>query len=1326
MTGRPSGSGPTSPDPPPTPDSGWIRVSGARQHNLKNLSLALPKNRLIVVTGVSGSGKSSLAFDTLYAEGQRRYVESLSAYARQFLERLEKPDVDAIEGLSPAIAIEQRSSAPNPRSTVATTTEIYDYLRVLYAACGQPHDPATGEPLFRQSIPQIAATLQALPEGTRIMILAPLPAAEAGPKGDLRPLLTRLQKAGFVRLRVNGTVSEMESLTAEQASGEEPWRFSPATPPSVEIVIDRLAIRPDGIDRLIDSVRTALRWSRDEVWVLIDDAPRDAPPRWREQRFTTSFTNPATGFRLGELTPRHFSFNSQLGACPDCQGLGVQLEIAPDLLVPDPALSLAQGALTSWWTGNPSMLAVFRQEVDALAAHFGAARDVPFEQLPAAFRDALFHGTGTTAIKTGWKTGAATRSLAKPFEGLIPQGRRLYHSSESESLKRRLARLMRGTTCPSCAGRRLRPEILAVTLHRARSVAFQATSGDDASTDPPPPEETPPAARSVAFQATSEENEKPPSQAGLTRRLEGSATDDGSTIPRFMHPVDLTDPVLGAALKKGYLLPHLTADGATYAVTFRLSGSLPASALHAWVEERDRLAREAETTSSTDIQQECARLDAQLAEKIETYLDAGHGDCWLRRPEIAQLVADALSHFEGVRYHLDAWCIMPNHVHVVVRPLAGHQLPDIVHSWKSFTANAANKLLGRSGSFWQREYYDRLIRDESEYVNQVAYVLDNPVQAGLRNWPWKGRGPRSAAFQAASGDDASTDPPPPEETPSAARSVAFQATSEENEKPASEAGLTRRLEGSATDAALSIDRFCALTVTAARAWLADIGLTDAQQLIAAEPVKEINARLQFLDNVGLGYLTLDREMGTLSGGEAQRIRLATQIGSGLSGVLYVLDEPSIGLHQRDNERLIGTLLHLRNLGNTVLVVEHDEETMRAADWLVDLGPGAGPHGGELLAAGPPASVACDPHSLTGRYLSDSRPHRSTRRHPSQLTTDHLVVHEASEHNLKNVTVRFPVGLLTCVTGVSGSGKSTLVDDILRRALARRFYHAKDTPGRHREITGLEHFDKLVVVDQDPIGRSPRSNPVTYLGVFTEIRKLFAALPASKVRGFTAGTFSFNTKGGRCEACEGDGQLRIDMHFLTDVFITCDACGGRRYQRDVLDVTYKGRSVADVLAMSFDEAAAFFRPVPQISEKLRTVGRVGLGYLHLGQGANTLSGGEAQRLKLAAELGKRATGRTLYLLDEPTTGLHFQDIEVLLDVLFRLRDAGNTLVVIEHNLDVIRAADWIIDLGPGGGEAGGQLVAEGPPEAIATCAASETGRFLRRGPPQPPATSTPAP
>ena len=517
---------------------------------------------------------------------------------------------------------------------------------------------------------------------------------------------------------------------------------------------------------------------------------------------------------------------------------------------------------------------------------------------------------------------------------------------------------------------------------------------------------------------------------------------------------------------------------------------------------------------------------------------------------------------------------------------------------------------------------------------------------------------------------------------------------------------------------MSIDRLCALTIASAREWITGIELTETQQRIAAEPLKEIRARLQFLDDVGLGYLSLDREVGTLSGGEAQRIRLATQIGSGLSGVLYVLDEPSIGLHQRDNERLIATLRRLRDLGNTCLVVEHDEETMRAADYLIDFGPGAGPHGGEVLAAGTPEEVMRDPRSLTGRYLSGELRVGSGRTPATLLSAGHLTIHEATEHNLKGISVSFPVGLLTCVTGVSGSGKSTLIDDILRRALARFFYNAKDPPGKHRDITGLEHFDKLVVVDQDPIGRSPRSNPVTYLGAFAEVRKLFAELPAAKVRGFTPGTFSFNTKGGRCEACEGDGQLRIDMHFLTDIYVTCEACGGRRYQRDVLDVTYKGRSIADVLEMSFDEATAFFRALPHIAVKLRTVCLVGLGYLKLGQAANTLSGGEAQRLKLAAELSKRATGRTLYLLDEPTTGLHFQDIEVLLGVLFRLRDAGNTLIVIEHNLEVIRCADWIIDLGPGGGEQGGFVIAEGPPEAIAASPSSDTGRFLRRWWPKP--------
>ncbi len=1230
-----------------------IRVTGARQHNLKNLSLSLPKNKLVVITGVSGSGKSSLAFDTLYAEGQRRYVESLSAYARQFLERWEKPDVDAIDGLAPAIAIEQRTSAPNPRSTVATTTEIYDYLRVLYAACGRPHDPATGAPLQRHTIPQIAADLQTLPEGTRLMILAPLPASELGEKGDLRPLVTRLQKTGFARLRIDGRVHELESFVAEHASGEEPWRFSPSTAPGVEIVIDRLAVRPDGTDRLIDSVRTALRWSRDEVWALIEERAPEAQPRWREQRFTTSFLNPATGYRLADLTPRHFSFNSHLGACPDCQGLGVQLDPDPERFVPDGSLSLAEGAVKSWWPGNPTMLALFKQEIDALAAHFRVARDVPFDDLPEAFRQALFHGTGGTAIKTGWKTSGTTRSVAKPFEGLVPQARRLHQTSESDSLKRQLARFLRGSRCQACGGRRLRPEILAVTLgsragnppvsggreHRATLACPKSASDWRGTASPVSPE---------------------------TGGLPGVPAIDFSTIER----------------SQSWRLPHWEASGATYAVTFRLADSLPAAILEQWRHEREFLRTQADlaTEQSPMRPEDRERLRFLESEAVNDYLDAGHGQCWLKQPPVARLVADALHHFDRARYDLLAWCVMPNHVHVVFRPRDEHAMSEIVTAWKKFTAREANKLLGRRGPFWQAESYDHIIRDSDELRRQIAYVLGNPRKAGLADWPWVGSSPPVSGGREAGAEHAL---PPP-------------------------VGDRRATE------ALSIDAFCALTVSAARAWLGGLELAETQRLIATEPVREIAARLRFIEDVGLGYLSLDREMGTLSGGEAQRIRLATQIGSGLSGVLYVLDEPSIGLHQRDNERLIGTLRQLRDMGNTVLVVEHDEETIRAADWLVDLGPGAGPHGGEVLAAGPPDAVARDPRSLTGRYLSgERRVGEGARRREWLISAGHLTIHDAAEHNLQNLTVRFPIGLLTCVTGVSGSGKSTLVDDILRRALARRLHQARDTPGRHRDITGLEHFDKLVVVDQDPIGRSPRSNPVTYLGVFTEIRKLFAALPASRIRGFTAGTFSFNIKGGRCEACEGDGQLRIDMHFLADVFVTCESCGGRRYQRDVLDVTYKGKSIADVLDMSFEEATAFFRAVPQVSEKLRTVCRVGLGYLQPGQGANTLSGGEAQRLKLAAELAKRATGRTLYLLDEPTTGLHFQDIDVLLGVLFRLRDAGNTLIVIEHNLDVIRSADWILDLGPGGGAAGGRLVAEGPPDAIAACETSETGRFLRR-------------
>jgi excinuclease ABC subunit A len=1003
--------------------AGWIKVIGARQHNLRNISVAIPKNKLVVITGVSGSGKSSLAFDTLYAEGQRRYVESLSAHARQYLERLEKPDVDAIEGLSPAIAIEQRMNAPNPRSTVATATEIYDYLRVLYAAAGQPHDPATGEAISRKTMPQIAAELAALPEGTRLILLAPVPPSEFA-SGGLKPLLARLKKQGFIRVRVDGEIHELDLMDGEQSAEAEPAMRRKKSRDSadrvtIEIVIDRLVVRADVHDRLIDSIRTALRWSQHEVWALIDEGDG----RSGEVRFSTAFMNPNTGFRLAELTPRHFSFNSHQGACPACQGLGVRFECDPDLLVPDRRASLKDGAVKSWWARNAKLLAVHKRQIDALVAHFHVDPITPFERLPRDFQQALFFGTGTTAIKTGWKTSGATRSITKPFEGLCAQAQRLYESSESEFVRKNVARFMNPKPCPACGGRRLKPEILAVTLR-------------------------------------------------------SSVADVEANVP---------------------------------------------------------LARGADEPSAT--------VGANV-------------------------------------------------------PLAGGA-------------------------------------DEPSAPTSTVKCRHD----------------------------------------------------------------------------LAIDRLCALPVSHARQWIDAICLSPQQRMICAEPIREILNRLRFLDEVGLGYLTLDRGMGTLSGGEAQRIRLATQIGSGLSGVLYVLDEPSIGLHQRDNSRLIGTLEHLRDLGNTVIVVEHDEETMRAADYLLDLGPGAGPHGGEVLAAGTPADVMKNKRSLTGRYLSGGQTVGGGKRRGLGLPAGQLTVRGASENNLKNITVSFPIGMMTCVTGVSGSGKSTLVDDVLRRALARYFYGAKETPGRHCEITGLDQIDKLVVVDQSAIGRSPRSNPVTYLSAFTPIRELFAELPAARVRGFTPGTFSFNTPGGRCEACEGDGQIRIDMHFLSDVYVTCEACGGRRYQRDVLDVTYKGRSIADVLDMTFEEAAAFFRAVPPVAEKMRTVCLTGLGYLKLGQPANTLSGGEAQRIKLSAELSKRATGRTLYLLDEPTTGLHFQDIEVLLGVLFRLRDAGNTLVVIEHNLDVIRSADWIIDLGPGGGDAGGRVVATGSAEQVAACANSETGRYL---------------
>ncbi len=986
-----------------------IKISGARQHNLKNLHVEIPREKLVVITGLSGSGKSSLAFDTLYAEGQRRYVESLSAYARQFLDQMEKPDVDFIEGLSPAIAIEQRSAGANPRSTIATTTEIYDYLRVLFSAVGQPHDPLTGRPLSRQTPQQIVDQVLACEPATKIVVLAPL--IENQP-GEFRDVLEKLRREGFVRARIDGQMIELDRT--------EPIRLKKGERHTIEAVVDRLVAR-DGIRaRLTDSIETALKWGGNRVIVLRQqpgdgvterwsDGKANTPPlhhsstppgSWAECRYSTDYGNAETGFNLGELTPRHFSFNSHLGACPACHGLGTQLVVDPELMISDQTKTLAEGAITPWRRGTKRMRVYYRHLQDALIKHFNINEDVPFADLPDAFKAALYFGTNGKPVEMQFggssdkSRAGGDKKITKPFEGLVPQMQRLYEQTESEFTRNRIRAFMTRETCKVCGGARLKPEILAVTI------------------------------RSV--------------------------------------------------------------------------------------------------------------------------------------------------------------CV----------PLA-----------------------------------------------------------------------------------------------------------------------QRNRDGRAT-LELNIHQFSQQTVEDALRFIADLDLTDQQQTIVTEVIREIQSRLQFLAEVGLGYLTLNRESGTLSGGEAQRIRLATQIGSGLAGVLYILDEPSIGLHQRDNSRLLGTLRKLRDLGNSVIVVEHDEETIRAADHIVDLGPGAGPRGGEIVAEGTLGDIARAKNSLTANYLSGRARIAIPKQRVQPRPDGWLTVVGAGENNLKKIDVSFPLGCLTCVTGVSGSGKSTLVDDILRRALFRHFYNSKDKPGAHKAIRGLEQIDKVVVIDQSPIGRTPRSNPVTYTGAFTPIRELFAQLPAARVRGYDAGRFSFNVKGGRCENCEGGGLIKIEMHFLPDVYVECEVCRGKRYNRETLEITYKGKNIADVLDLTVDEAARFFRNVPTIAEKLNSLLDVGLGYLRLGQAGTTLSGGEAQRVKLATELAKKATGRTVYILDEPTTGLHFADIEKLLEVLMKLRNAGNTIVVIEHNLEMIKCADWIIDLGPEGGEHGGEVIGSGPPERVTTIPASHTGQYLR--------------
>jgi excinuclease ABC subunit A len=959
-----------------------ITIRGAREHNLKNIDLAIPRDKLVVFTGLSGSGKSSLAFDTIYAEGQRRYVESLSAYARQFLEMMQKPDVDQIDGLSPAIAIEQKTTSKNPRSTVGTVTEIHDYMRLLWARIGIPYSPATGLPIESQTVSQMVDRVLSLPERTRLYLLAPI---ARGRKGEYRKEIADLMKKGFQRLKIDGQFYEIADAPALDKKIKH----------DIEVVVDRIVVRPDMAARLAESFETALELGDGLAVVEFADAPAargeianseiassadHSPLATRHSSesilFSSKFACPVSGFTIAEIEPRLFSFNNPHGACPVCGGLGSHLTVDPSLVVPDAKQSLKRGAIAPW---AKSSSPYYLQTLEALGRHYKFRLDKPWSELPEAGRNAILYGSGDEEIRFAYDDGLRSYEVRKPFEGVIANLERRYKETESEWSREEIQRYMSATPCEACYGFRLKPEALAVKI-----------------------------------------------------------------------------------------------DG--------------------------------------------------------------------------------------------------------------------------------------------------------QHIGEVSLLS---VKAAI-DW---------------------------------ARNLPAKLDAKRNE-------------------------------------------------IAARVLKEIVDRLVFLRDVGLDYLTLSRASGTLSGGESQRIRLASQIGSGLTGVLYVLDEPSIGLHQRDNARLLDTLRRLRGLGNTVIVVEHDEDAIWAADYVVDVGPGAGVHGGEIVAKGTPEEIAANPNSLTGHYLSGERTVAIPARRRTANPGRELRIVGARGNNLKSVTASIPLGLFTCVTGVSGGGKSTLVIDTLYKAAARHLNGASDPPAPYERIDGLDELDKVIDIDQSPIGRTPRSNPATYTGAFTPIRDWFAGLPEAKARGYLPGRFSFNVKGGRCEACQGDGVIKIEMHFLPDVYVTCDVCKGKRYDRETLEVRYKDRSIADVLDMTVEEAADLFKAVPSIRDKMETLKRVGLGYVKVGQQATTLSGGEAQRVKLAKELSRRSTGRTLYILDEPTTGLHFHDVAQLLDVLHELVDQGNTMIVIEHNLEVVKTADWIVDMGPEGGDAGGEVVAQGTPEQIARNPKSYTGAYLK--------------
>ena len=934
-----------------------IRVRGAREHNLKNVDVDIPRDSLTVITGLSGSGKSSLAFDTIYAEGQRRYVESLSAYARQFLELMQKPDVDSIEGLSPAISIEQKTTSRNPRSTVGTVTEIYDYMRLMFARIGIPYSPATGLPIEAQTVSQMVDRVMEMDEGTRLFLLAPI---ARGRKGEYRKELQDLAQKGFQRVKIDGEHYEIEDAPVLEKNFKH----------DIEVVVDRLVVRDDLQQRLADSFETALELA--DGLAFAEDA--DSGER---VTFSAKFACPVSGFTIDEIEPRLFSFNNPFGACPSCDGLGTQMFFDAELVVPDDRLALGEGAIAPWANSSSQY---YRQTLESLAAHYGFDIKTPWTKLKKKHKDIILQGSGKTAVAMRYDDGKQDYEIKKPFEGVVPNMERRWRETDSSWIRDELSKYQTTTTCDVCEGYRLKPEALAVKIDGRHA-------GD------------------VARMSISESND------------------------------------------------------------------------------------------------------------------------WF-------------------------------------------------------------------------------------------------------------------------------------------------------------AGLHERL-------------------------------SDKQNEIARRILREINERLGFLKNVGLEYLTLSRSSRTLSGGESQRIRLASQIGSGLTGVLYVLDEPSIGLHQRDNARLLETLKRLRDLGNSVVVVEHDEDAITSADYLVDMGPGAGIHGGQVVACGPPATVMKASESLTGQYLTGFRQIEVPKNRRSGHKGQKLTIKGATENNLQNVDVDFPLGTFTCITGVSGGGKSTLVIETMYKALARRLNGSRVHPGAHDKLSGTEFLDKVVDIDQSPIGRTPRSNPATYTGAFTPIRDWFAGLPEAKTRGYKPGRFSFNVKGGRCEACQGDGVIKIEMHFLPDVYVQCDVCNGKRYNRETLEISFRGKSIADVLDMTVEEGRDFFKAVPVIREKMETMFRVGLGYIHIGQQATTLSGGEAQRVKLAKELSRRATGKTLYILDEPTTGLHFEDVKKLIEVLQALVSQGNTVIVIEHNLEVIKTADWVIDLGPEGGDKGGRIVAAGTPEDVADVDESYTGQYLAR-------------